>query len=358
MMRYLNIRSFLMVTLIICLTTYFFVSPCHLFAASSVSDFEDGTLTTETGGEFQKYEGVPGDSDTRIQAIEVCDTFGAAKTNRALRLTVLEGNSTLYYLPKPGTKVLIPQASNADRLSFYIKLPENYPSGQDNNFHVGTYTRDPINGDLSQNGAHYYHYLNIPGTVNWTKVVCNKHPQHQVTVKTDPGNDPVMWGYYDGFTRFYLSALQKPETFPWEVYYDEVKFYNIDEPENDDTINSISCTYFGNGRFQIGWHGNSQYNHNNHRYEIRYSHSVITNKNYSSATIVPGGPFKLAVGSYNFIKADFTISIQEQGTCYFAIKDIDSSSPYVSKIDYEFDYSNSGDAIPPSVPTGINVNVQ
>src|SRR5690606_25351715 len=97
----------------------------------------------------------------------------------------------------------IPQASGATRLSFFIKLPKEFPQMADTNFHIGTYTRDPINGSHYSDGTHYYHYFNIPGSEYWTKVICNRHPQHLVGVKIDPGINPTSWEYYDGFTRFY-----------------------------------------------------------------------------------------------------------------------------------------------------------
>ncbi|GEM_PF-1983408 len=329
-----------------------------LYAAETLTNFEHGDLGTSTGGYFSEYEN-DRTHGPDIQEVGIASNQGADGTSRCLYDTVTEGNIYLMYYADPERKVLIPQASGANRMSFYIKLPSGYPLSADYNFHVGTYTRDPVNGDLFQNGSHYYHYFNIPGTGNWTKIVCNQHPQHEVGVKVDPGDNPVSWGYYNGFTRFYLDMQpQSPIALPWTGHIDEVKFYSISEPENDETINSISCSYFGNGRFQIGWHGNSQYTHNNHRYEIRYSTSPITNANYSTALLVPGGPFRLAPGAYNFIKADFTITVNNGKRYYFAIKDIDSASSYVSKIDYWVgDQVSSSDTTPPAAPGGVGVQV-
>lgn len=148
--------------------------------------------------------------------------------------------------------------------------------------------------------------------------------------------NPETWNYFDGFTRFYLELLPLndcPIELPFDSLVDEVKFFRTSEPENDETISSISCTYQGDGLFQIGWHGNSQYEHNGHRYEVSYSTNPITNANYPSATVVPGGPFSRLEGSYNFMFAEFTIQVQDDTRYYFAIKDIDWDIPYISKID-------------------------
>jgi len=323
-----------------------------------ISSFENGTLYSATGGVFQPYNG--GDGGPRIQDLEVAN-IGANGTNMCLKDTVSEGSLNIYYFPLAGSKVLIPQASGATRLSFFIKLPKEFPQMADTNFHIGTYTRDPINGSHYSDGTHYYHYFNIPGSEYWTKVICNRHPQHLVGVKIDPGINPTSWEYYDGFTRFYFDVKGRNiYPMPWVGYIDEVTFYKEDEPENEETINSVSCTYFGNGRFQIGWHGNSQYSHNGHRYEVRYSTKPILNSNYNNATVVPGGPFSLVRGAYNFIKADFTISVQYGTRYYFAIKDLDSNIPYVTKIDYYIESRDGSaspvDLIPPSAPKGLNID--
>lgn len=344
-------------SLMIIAFTFVYIMP--LYGAEILSNFEQGDLSTSTGGYFSEYE-ADRTHGPDIQTVGIANNHGAEGTSRCLYDTVTEGNVYLMYYANPERKVIIPQSSGANRLSFYIKLPNGYPLASDTNFNVGTYTRDPINGDPFQNGNHYYHLFNLPGTGNWTKIVCNQHPQHEVGVRVDPGDNPVFWGYYNGFTRFYLDMVpQSPIALPWTCYIDEVKFYSVSEPENDVAINSISCSYFGNGHFQIGWHGNSQYTHNNHRYEVRYSTLPISNANYSSAYVVPGGPFRLVSGAYNFIKADFTISTSNGRRYYFAIKDIDSDIPYVSKIDYFVGGSSlPTDSTPPFAPGGLIIQVK
>lgn len=339
---------------------FFFICCGHqmVYSADYLMGFEEGSLTTSSGGLFFKYENDRTHGpDYQYIGVEYGD--GAEGTGSYLKDIVTKGNIYIYYYGTDSPVIkTIPQAKGADRLSFYIKLPEGYPLGNDYNFHVGTYTKDPINGDPYQAGSHYYHYFNIPGTGMWTKIVCNQHPTHRTGVSGDPGNNPTApsWDYFDGLTRFYLDMQpESPIALPWTGYIDEFKFYSISEPENDETVNSISCSYFGMGHFQIGWHSDGL-PYNNHKFEVRYSTSPITNANYSSATVCPNSPYTLAPNAYHWIKAEFTISVKESTRYYFAIKDIDSDLPYVSKIDYLIGI-NTVDEIPPEPPAGIGANL-
>jgi len=335
------LKVFYIVLFVVCFDSFIMTT---LLRADMLMNFEE-SVQSETGGYFKAH------GDFQI-SFEV-DELGAAKTNSCQKSVVSSNNYVVTYIANANAKVLIPQAYGANRCSFYIKIPADYPLAADANLHFGTYTRHPIDGSPYQNGSHYYHYLNIPGSIHWSKVICNQHPQHQVGVSVDPGVNPTSpsWNYYDGFTRFYFEAKPietSPVSLPANWYADEIQFYTITEPENDITVNSIICTYMGSGRFIIGWHGSSQYSTGNcddHDYEVRYSENPITNSNYLSATIVGNSPFSQYPGSYNYWQADFTVPIVT-GTVYFAIKDLDYSSPYVSKIDYPIDGSSGANNTP------------
>lgn len=302
------------------------------FSATLV-DYENGRLQSTSGGAFRYYF-----EDRSVLTLE--PNQGMDGTNQSLRVHTLLDNFHIWWIQNSQQRDLIPEGRGCNRMSFFIKIPENYPISSrnqtDNNFHLGTYTRDPQIPSNIQ-GVHYYHLYNIQGSAYPIKFIANERPQHKVGVRATVSTNPESWNYFDGFTRFYLELLplyECPIQLPFDSFVDEVKFYSTSEPENDETISSISCTYQGNGLFQIGWHGNSNYEHNGHRYEVRYSTSPITNANYSSATVAPGGPFSLHPGSYNFMLAEFSIQVQDNTRYYFAIKDIDSNIPYVSKIDY------------------------
>ena len=303
--------------------------------AETLIDYENGSLFSASGGYFRYYA-----EDRSILTLDA--TQGFDNTDQSLNVNTLMDNFHIWWIQNDIERTLIPEGLGCDRMSFFIKIPDNYPLDSDYNFHVGTYTRDP---EIPSNiqGQHYYHYLNIQGSDYPTKIVLNQHPQHRTGSSDTIEDNPETWNYYDGFTRFYMILLplyECPISLPFISHVDEVKFYSISEPENDETINSISCTYFGDGTFQIGWHGSSQYSDGNcddHTFEVRYSTSPITNADYASTVIVPGSPFSQYPSSYNFWQANFTIPITS-GTAYFAIKDLDSASPYVSKIDYPIDY--------------------
>ena len=254
-----------------------------------------------------------------------------------------------FYIDNPNSRTLIEEANGANRFRAWIKLPTGYEQGHDWNFHFGTYTRDP---EIPSNiqGSHYYHYFNLPASPYWTRIIANDHPQHRTGNKTAPTINPTApdWDYYDGFTRFYFhcSGGTYPQPGEWSWFIDEVEFYYEEEIENAGTITSISCSYFGDGHFQVNWHGNSQYDHNDHHYEVRYSASPITNANYDSATISPGCSDVTKVpDSYNWMKADFTIPITSR-TAYFAIKDLETGyDACIAGIDYPVSGGSGDDAV-------------
>jgi len=265
---------------------------------------------------------------------------GANTTNYCVEYETQENSEAglSFYIDNPETRTLIEEANGANRFRAWIKLPVGCEQGHDWNFHIGTYTRDPTIPSNIQ-GTHYYHVFNIPGSDYWTRIIANNHPQHLTGSKITPEVNPTSpgWDYYDGFTRFYFhcSGGTYPTPGTWSWFIDEVEFYNETETENAETITSLSCSYFGNGHFQLNWHGNSQYNHNNHHYEVRYSASPITNANYDSATIAPGcSDISRVPGAYNWMSANTTIPITS-GTAYFAVKDTEPGyNNNHAKIDY------------------------
>jgi hypothetical protein len=340
-------------TILILIIFFSFFGVVENSQSATLIDFEDG-LYSSSGGHFRYY--MEGDSELTLDT-----TQGMGGTNQSLHVNTLLNNFHVWYIQNDEHRDLIPEGYGTDRMSFYVELPNNYPSANDYNFHVGTYTRDPeiTSTDL---GHHYYHLFNITGSDYPIKFIINQHPQHLsgasgLTIEDNPDE----WNYFDGFTRFYLSCEpwdDPPISNPFVSYLDEVQFYSVTEPENDETINSISCNYIGEGNFIIGWHGNSQYDPNYHDYQVKYSTSPITNDNYEEATDLPGNPtftMEIASGVYNYIEADFTIPVTENQPYYFAIKDLDLATNYVSKIDYTV-YPLTSDTTPPSAPSGLGVN--
>ena len=278
---------------------------------------------------------------------------GAVGTNYCIKDHSPSTSDNTFYIDNRSSRTLIEEAYGANRFKAWIKLPVGFTQAPDNNFHFGTYTRDP---EIYSNvqGSHYYHYFNLPGSPYWTKIIANTHPTHHTGSKEDVPDNPTLskgWNYYDGFTRFYFEIKSNcGMEGNWDWYIDEVEFYHEDEPENTVSINSVACSYFGEGHFQLNWRG-EYCTWNNSHYEVRYSTSPITNANYLSAQIAPGcsNVAKISArGTYSWVKADFTIPITS-GTAYFAIKDLDSDNPYVTRIDYPIfeEGENNNDTIAP-----------
>ena len=318
----------------IVLLSFLFFTPAVFASPSMLCDFETGENTNgPEGGGTGYFRG-------RTYDPLLVVTPGAFGTNYCVVYTSTpdQEKPQSFYIDSRESRTFIEEANGANRFSAWIKLPVGYTQASDRNFHMGTYTRDPEILSDSQ-GSHYYHYYSLPGSPYWTKIIANTHPCKKSGSKDeilDNPTAPAGWNYYDGFTRFYFHCKEygsKPEGY-WDWYIDEVEFYHEDEPENTVSINAVSCSYFGEGHFQINWHGEFRCWNNSH-YEVRYSTSPITNANYLSAQIAPGcSNLSKVPGSYSWVKADFTISVQDNTIYYFAIKDLDSDNPYVTRIDY------------------------
>ena len=330
--------------------------------ASMLTDFETGENTNGSIGGGTGYFRHQSGKENYLPVVSP----GAQGTNYCVEyitesweLAENGDHPQSFYIDHPSLRTLIEEADGANRMKAWIKLPEGYELGNSYNLHIGTYTRDP---EVSSNslGAHYYHYFNVPASDYWSLIIANEHPQAQSGSNNEIGNNPTLvqgWNYYEGFTRFYFhnKGGSWPAVGTWSYLIDEVEFYHEDEPENTQDITSLSCSYFGEGHFQLNWHGDLRVEPNPHFYEVRYSNFLITNANYTSATIAPGCTSVTEVdGSYNWMSADFTIPITD-GTAYFAIKDLSSDNPYVTRIDYPISLEQN-DLTPPSrsnsQPTG------
>jgi len=315
--------------------------------AGMLNDFET-SLFSPSGGHFRPYHP---ENDPPNQIITL-DSTTAAIGNQSCKSTNMLQTFHIWYIQNDNWKNFIDEAHNGgfDRFSFYMKIPSDYPLEPDRNCNVGTYTTDPsISEPLYNDGHHYYHYFNIKGSEYWSKCVFNQHPRHRSGHNgEDPGVNPETWNYYDGFTRFYIQLLPYPDpplpiTLPFDVWIDNLEFYHTAEPENDDNISSIICTYEGDGKFWLSWRCNHYYDEvdpsstNPHEYKVYYALSQLTNANYNTVgTEVIGGPFQreTGYGIYDYTTTGSFSSGIDSGDIYFAIKDISDGSSVVSKIDY------------------------
>jgi len=324
-----------------CFLTLVFLSTTNIIKAAMLEDFEDGDPGPVTWYSTDFYQGPD------YGTIEVDNTQGAEGTHRSLKITVTGGNGSegqggnICLWVNHARGVVMPEAAGCNRLSFMIKLPAGYPlPAGPKNFKVTTYSKNPEESGTTDQGAHMYHFLRIPATGNWTKVIINQHPQYwNGNGKVDPGDNPTAqngWNYIEGFTGFFIDGdLIAPLPNPWTAWIDEIKFYNETEAENVQHINSIACAYYGNGHFKLCWAGENSFGPTHPTYEVRYSTQPITNENYDQAVPVPGNPFSKNWDDwYNQTEADFTIPVKENVRYYFAIKSIDPSYPNCTRIDY------------------------
>ena len=319
-------------------------------AASELCDFEDGTLEVSPNGAFAAYNG--GDYTPRVQTLSNDGTLGANGTSKCLKNYIEDGGCDIYYWPNYGYEEWIPQADGCDRLTFWIKLPSDFPAANDRNFNVGTYTDDPEYPPATKEGQqHYYHFLNLIGSEYWTKVKLNRHPQLKNVAPDDPVNNPTSiygttWDYWDGMCEFYvMTEGHDIYTPPWTLYLDEFSFSVEPEAENDDNINSISCVYLGSGQFRLGWYGNSRLSYNGDTYNVYYASVPLTNANYSSVGTLGASNVSKTAQAYGSLATTISTGITT-GTVYFAIKDLDDDSTVVSKIDYPIDAGSSSPSTP------------
>ncbi|MFH2066630.1 MAG: right-handed parallel beta-helix repeat-containing protein [Pseudomonadota bacterium] len=172
------------------------------------------------------------------------DNIGANGTNRSLKVTFTSSNSPeIYFRADDKTKDKMPEAKGANRMSFYMRFPEDFPI-QPNPFRyctwqLGTYIHDPDNWNIIDAATtaegpgihHYYHRLTIEQVGNgWVKYIINTKPdQENITGNTVPPDMPY---YFDNFGRFYFhfgpEAGGPTIPRPFSVWIDEIKFYYDD----------------------------------------------------------------------------------------------------------------------------------
>lgn len=321
--------------------------------------------------------------------LEIDSTQGALGTSNSLKLTVTGGRTNPYQKPEEtcGSKISslyeaitspnntcsskgggfnywflnsdrskgIPGVKGANRISFYTKIPEGYKvkrhhSGEPENYilHFGTYTRDPSkNYSPSDNlGRHFYHWININGSSKyWTKVIIDEHPQHEVGRSgEDPGDNPTGSGfnYIEGMTRFYFKTKQHLLQNPWSVWVDEFDIYYDPRPMPP-KIATIAITQTADHDFEIAFASTDEGSGSGYvnTYEIRYSTSPINDSNFYDAKEVSGSP--TITGDYERYAHCVArgLSLSDNGTVYFAIRQLDENSSSIAYAEYDFQAHNN-----------------
>jgi len=172
------------------------------------------------------------------------DNIGANGTNHSLKLTFAsENNDQIYFRSNDKTTDHMPEADGANRMSFYVRFPADFPIQplpfRYDTWQLGTYIHDPNNWsdlhgatDWDDHGIHhYYARLTIEQVGDgWVKYIINTQPdQCNYGGSTVP---PNITHFFDEFGRFYFhfgEAAGGPNpTKPYTIWIDEIKFYHDD----------------------------------------------------------------------------------------------------------------------------------
>ncbi|OUR99168.1 hypothetical protein A9Q81_11355 [Gammaproteobacteria bacterium 42_54_T18] len=308
-----------------------------------------------------------------VQEISLAPNAGAKGAAAKIDVTEYgdDGLFKIYFAYDEDRYTTLSAPVGQNRMVLYVTIP-SAGEGNEHTFHIGTYSKDPATAHTTSNvGNHWYHYYELRGTNEnyWTKMYMDTHPQHEVSSKVPPEENPTSpsgFNYFDGLSRLYLqmrySAFQSNWPGPYTMYVDEVEFYDETRTENEYSINSVAITYRGAGEFDIDWSSFSLYDIHNETYEVKYSSNPInTTADYDNAQLLPGTPaggWGLDnVGHHdNHYRANFTIAgLDESKTIYFAIKDLYADHPKeLKRVDYLV--GGSGDS-KPKAPAGLKVSM-
>ena len=211
---------------------------------NTLQDFEDTVLWQPGGSQDPTGNGrgwaflSAGSGDM----LEI-DNIGANGTNNSLKLTFASSNDSVYFRSNDKITDHMPEAENANRMSFYVRFPEGFPIQplpfRYDTWQLGTFIHDPDNWDDTHSATseddhgrhHYYSRLTIEQVGDgWVKYIVNTHPdQANYSGSTVPPDIPY---YFDNFGRFYFqfgpgAGGPNPGS-PFTIWIDEIKFYYDD----------------------------------------------------------------------------------------------------------------------------------
>ena len=210
-----------------------------------VQDFEDTVVwvpggSQDTTGNGRGWAFLDAGSGANI---EIDASVGANNTQKSLKITFDSDNPQIYFRSDDKTTDLMPEAAGANRMSFYVRFPADFPIQplpfRYDTWQLGTFIHDPDDwGDTHEatfeedHGIHhYYHRVTIEQVGNgWVKYIVTTQPdQANYSGSTVPPNIPH---YFDSLGRFYFHfgpeaggpAISRPFT----IWIDEIKFYYDD----------------------------------------------------------------------------------------------------------------------------------
>ncbi len=276
---------------------------------------------------WQPYLGPPG-SDWNGQTGAIVD--------RTFELTVPASKRPYFqFLPYPYSSIsgfakgnLRSGEWNADvnRLSFWMKTNATitHRPGGAQTAEVGTYAK--VNdGEPSNQGDHYYHYLYANWTPGqWMLVTLNRQVQHKV------GQDPnINWTedptfatigvhYFDALTRFYVTdEYGDPAVWGNHTYtFADVEFAQVGgEPDN--LVASVTATYTGE-HYELSWAGPKN---SPQAYAVHYATTSLHRAGLASATR-SGSIVSTPGNAYQGVLWTSPPMAQPPGGMYFAIQPI------------------------------------
>ena len=287
--------------------------------------------------------------------------------------------------------------TTTNRVDFYLKatgLGDQYLTSDPENatIHIGTYLCWPNGGyggescPTEADGQHYYHYLTINPNA-WLHVQLDQHPTWQRGTGI-PNNNPAGSSHpYFAYMNGFYTEIRSPQSQATALYLDEMKTWQQTQSENESSITSLWVGYWpATGKWEVGFNdlswGNSYGNYNDatqSKFEIRWSTSLITNSNWSSAnTIIPEfhrygstNSFRRPNSWKSVAWTRFTLPAGIEANndiIYFAVKDTSSladgdghnaATSLIRTIDYNLRPDSSPppptDSTPPSPPGKLRI---
>src|SRR5581483_6535448 len=149
---------------------------------------------------------------------------------------------------------------DVNRMTFWMRTSARIARkpGGDQTAEIGTYSKAD-DGQASNQGDHYYHYLCADWWPNhWMLVTLNRQVQHKV------GQDPNInwpenptasggWNYFDGLTRFYFTSEYGDPNIWGNQSYDFADFeFATVTGEPDAQVASVTAIYTGD-HYEVSW---------------------------------------------------------------------------------------------------------
>ena len=306
-----------------------------------------------TGGAYDS-NGVVAYSGLEVTNKEQFDEYIVAGQNVYSDIDLPGGMSFYVISSQTNSRHTFEEAQGTDRLSVWVYLPKDLNQKGKTRPEI-TLSFYPFIDDGG--GRHYYNYVTNTGMGGWTHILFDAHPLHCNSGDQNPYSYYRVGGYdcpgdavqfFNRIARFSLRFGNPIPYSPTAIFIDEIEFYKIPQPENDETVANIGIGFDPDSNyFDIGFCDKYRGSVCDALYEVRYSFEEITNENYTLAklcniiqdtsvnyTYITGekGQVKKPSPGYNQIWALLKLDLEDENqlqegkTIHFAIKDISNRS--------------------------------